>query len=46
MRTKGKRAPVAAPPETLETAFEATKPYRLTALGAQFVTYVMSDSRD
>jgi hypothetical protein len=46
VRTKGKRVPVAAPAETLETAFEATKPYRLTALGVQFVTYVMSDSGD
>ena len=29
---------------TLETAFEDSKPYELTALGAQFVTYVLNET--
>jgi len=30
--------------QTLESAFEDTKPYELTALGGQFVTYVLNET--
>ncbi len=38
--------PPPPPPDTLDTAFEDTKPYRLTALGEQFVSYVMTRPAD
>ena len=31
------------PSRVMESSFEATKPYVLTALGKQFVHYVMED---
>jgi hypothetical protein len=42
LRRKAYRQPGGASP-TLETAFEATKPYELTELGKQFVHYTMNE---